>query len=459
MTKNHRFYTFFSKNAQEVNLGKKKKPNFADIMDTLERVHRFIQEHQLLEDGETVLLGLSGGSDSTALFLMLQEMGFQVICAHCNFGLRDEESHRDEAFVQQLCQRHGCELFVEHFDTRHWAQEHHQSIEMAARELRYVFFNKLAKEKGLRSICVAHHRDDNVETMLLNLVRGTGIRGLCGMQPRNGLVVRPLLCLSHKEILNYLEKKGQDYVTDSTNLLDDVARNQIRLDVLPLLQRINPAAVENMTRTMDNLLEVRKMFDYCVEEFCSAALDGPSELDCATILRAPSPLSVLHELLSPLGFNRSQIVDILHAFHSTGRSFTSSTHRVIINRNQLVIEAKSAMSEPQNLDMTPEIVPYSTDFHFDPSPSIAYFDADLLESKNIHIRPVCQGDRFHPFGMKGSKLVSDLLTDLKLSVAEKERQLLLCADETILWVIGCRSSEDYKVTEKTKRVMVFKQPY
>ena len=445
---------FFSKNAIDVDIRKKKKSNFANIMDTVSIVHKYIEEHQLLADGETVLLGLSGGSDSTALLLMLQEMRYQVICVHCNFGLRGDESNRDESFVRQLCQRNGCEILVEHFGTIAWAKEHHQSIETAARDLRYDYFDKLVKERNLRSVCVAHHRDDNVETMLLNMIRGTGIRGLCGMQPRNGYLIRPLLCLSHDDILRYLKNKRQDYVTDSSNLVNDVARNRIRLDVLPLLQKINPAAIENMSRMMSNLQEVKKMFDYCVGEFCAAALDGPSELDCATILRAPSPVSVLHELLSPLGFNRSQIVNILESFDATGRSFSSSTHRVTMNRGQLVIDVKSSEQERHDIDIRQEVIPYSADFSFDLSPSVAYFDADLLKEMSIKVRPIRQGDRFHPFGMKGTKLVSDLLTDMKLSIAEKEQQQLLCANDQIIWVIGRRSSEDYKVTEKTKNVLV-----
>ena len=436
-----------------------------------ETVKHFITNHNLLCPNSQVLVALSGGADSVCLLLMLRELGYQVEAAHCNFHLRSEESQRDEDFVRALCQRLNVTLHVQDFDTEAFARKHHISIEMAARQQRYDWFNQLLQEHNLDVICTGHHRDDNVETLLLNLVRGTGLKGLCGMQPRQGKVVRPLLCLSKADILDYLDQKGEAYVTDSSNLHDDYARNKIRLDILPLLRQINPAADENILTCIENLNEAEKMYRYCVDEFCSAALDGPSELDIATILRAPSPLSVLHELLSPFGFNRSQIKDIFSSIHTTGKYFSSPTHRLAVNRDQLLIEnngqrsmvnVQCSMVNGQRsmvngqwsmVNVQCSIEPYTPDFTFEKSADIAYYDADILEGKHLSVRPVHTGDRFSPFGMKGTKLVSDLLTDLKLSIFEKEQQQVLCADDEIIWVIGRRSSEKYKVTAATQKVL------
>ena len=419
-----------------------------------EKVQQFIDSSNLLSKNETLLVALSGGADSVCLLLMLQELGYEVECVHCNFHLRDQESMRDEAFVRSLCEHRHITLHVQDFDTNTFAQEHHLSIEMAARKQRYDCFEKLLKERHLSAVCVGHHRDDNVETLLLNLVRGTGLRGLCGIQPKQGHVVRPLLCLSKTEILDYLAAMGADYVTDSTNLHTDFARNKIRLDILPRLREINPAVDENILTCIDNMNEVQRMYQYTVDEICAAALDGPSELDIATIMRAPSPISILHELLCPLGFNRSQIKDILNSIHTTGKHFTSPTHRLVVNRDQLVISDNLATF---NAQLSSTISPNTPDFVFEKDGKHAYYDADKLEGKNLTVRKVKTGDRFRPFGMKGTKLVSDLLTDLKLSLFEKERQMVLCADDEIIWVIGRRASDSYKVTKETKRVECFTQ--
>ena len=223
------------------------------------KVETYIKKYNLLNTNDLYIIGLSGGADSVALLLMLKEGGFNVHAAHCNFLLRGAESDRDEAFCVSLCQQLGVELHRAHFYTRTYAESHHVSIEMAARELRYKWFEQLRQDIGAVGICVAHHRDDSVETVLLNLVRGTGLRGLTGIQPRNGSILRPLLCVSRAEIEAFLAEKGQEYVTDSTNLEADVQRNIIRLEVLPLLRRLNPAVAENIQRTAENLSEVHEM--------------------------------------------------------------------------------------------------------------------------------------------------------------------------------------------------------
>lgn len=433
-------------------------------MNQTETVQKYIEDHHLLTFAQRILVAVSGGADSVCLLLMLHALHYKLECAHCNFHLRSKESDRDEQFVRSLCRRLDIPLHIKSFDTLEYAKREHLSIEMAARQLRYDYFNTLLDQQHLDVVCVGHHSDDNVETLLLNLIRGTGLRGLCGIQPRQGRVIRPLLCLSHNDILNWLEQQQQTYITDSTNLRNDFARNKIRLDILPMLRQVNPAVDQNILHCIDNMNEVRRMYQYCVDEFCSACLDSAEELDIATILRAPSPLCVLHEMLAPLGFNRSQTKDILRNIHHTGCCYQSATHRLTINRSQIVItELRDETQESDSLHplfdlsvagIQSSTVPNCSTFHFFAAPEYAYFDAGQLQSKKLYLRHIQRGDRFWPFGMKGTRLVSDLLTDLKYSVFEKERQLVLCADDDIIWVVGCRSSQLFRVTETTKDVLI-----
>lgn len=405
----------------------------------------------MIAKGDVVVCGLSGGADSVCLLLQLQELGYQVVAAHCNFHLRGAESDGDEVFVRSLCEQRNVSLYVKDFDTKAYAKEHRQSIEMAARELRYAWFAELCQQVGGKCVAVAHHRDDNVETLLLNLVRGTGLKGLCGMQPRNGMIIRPLLCVSRKDIIEYLEDRGQDYRIDSTNLKSDFSRNKLRLEVLPLLRDINAAADENIATAMENLNEAEKMYRYCVEEFVSASIDGAEEVNIDMVMRAPSPLSVLHEVLSPFGFNRTQLQELLNSIRVVGKRFYSPTHCVVVDREQLVIEDfEKPLDRPV---FTQRTVVKTDDFSFDPSPNLAYFDKAKLTG-DFQVRLAEEGDRFQPLGMKGTKLVSDFLTDLKVNRTEKTRQWVLTCGNEIAWVIGRRISERFRVDEATQEVVI-----
>ena len=272
------------------------------------KVDNYIRKYKLLDFRELYLVALSGGADSVALLVMLRENGYRVHAAHCNFHLRGDESDRDEAFCVSLCERLGIELHRVHFDTRTYAELHKVSIEMAARELRYKWFEQLRADIGAAGICVAHHRDDSVETVLMNLVRGTGLRGLCGIQPRNGFVLRPLLDVSREDIEAYLAAKGQKYVTDSTNLVDDVMRNKIRLNILPILRELNPAVSENIQRTAEHLTEAQRVLDGITELYKNRKL-----LDLNELTKYSSSEYIIFEWLKYYGFNGNQIAQIMNA--------------------------------------------------------------------------------------------------------------------------------------------------
>ena len=422
------------------------------MKEALEKVRNFIVTHQLLREGARVVVGLSGGPDSVCLARMLDSLGYEVVAVHCNFHLRGEESIRDEQFVTNLCQQRGWKLYRTDFDTEAYARQQGISIEMAAREYRYDWFHQLQKEAGAEAIAVGHHQDDNVETLLLNLTRGTGIRGLCGMQPKNGEVVRPLLCLTREEILSYLQDIGQEYVTDHTNLEDEYARNKVRLDVLPLLECINQGATKNITSTMENLNEVMKVYQGAMKDAISQCVEhqenGEIFISIKTLKRLPSPISVLHEVLSPFGFNKVQIKQMLAALGESGKVFTAEGRRVLIDRQSIIVEAAQYPMPHINIEEIP-----IENLTIEKNPRYAYLDADKLHGE-LTLRTPQEGDTFAPFGMDGKrKLLSDFLTDLKLNLFEKERQPLLMDGEEIAWVVGKRSSELYRVDSQTKRVI------
>ena len=430
------------------------------------KVERYIEKHKLLKPSELYLVALSGGADSVALLLLLKNAHFNVHAAHCNFRLRGEESDRDEEFCVELCRRLGVELHRAHFDTREYAELHKVSIEMAARELRYKWFEQLRQDIGAAGICVAHHRDDSVETVLLNLVRGTGLRGLTGIQPRNGNILRPLLCVSRAEIEAFLAEKGQKYVTDSTNLEADVRRNIVRLEVLPLLRKLNPAVAENIQRTAENLVEAQQVLNVAI-----AKINGSNILNLSDIEIYDSSEYLAFEWLKKYGFSGNQVRQILEA--ETGKIISSMTgYDVLKDRGRLIVEPALEPFKPMRIPEEGTYVMGGSDAEFvgkntenktlrvrkmpvyvSKDPHIATLDATKV-SFPLTVRRVEEGDWMQPYGMKGRKLLSDLMTDLKMTVFEKRRQLVVVDSQgAIVWAIGLRIADFVAVSDATTTVV------
>jgi len=429
------------------------------------RVSDFILRHHLLAPDVLHLVALSGGADSVCLLLLLLRLGYRVEAMHCNFHLRGEESDRDEAFVESLCQDKGVPLHLAHFDTRAYADLHHVSIEMAARELRYSWFEQLRRDLGAATICVAHHSDDNVETILMNLLRGTGLRGLQGIQPRRGHIVRPLLCVSREEIEQWLHEQGQPFVTDSTNTVADVVRNKLRLDIIPRLKDVFPQANSNILSTAHLVSEALHVYDHAIgEQLRLIAGDGPS-ISIDELLHEPSPESLLFEWLSPKGFSSHTILQLSQMLPtiSSGREWSSATHTLVCHSGRLLL---SAIEEQRGPLLIPEPGTYVYDDktklrltnhegqHIErDNPNVCCADASTIAFP-LELRHIRQGDRFRPLGMKGTRLVSDFLTDLHLSIIDKRRQLVLCdAHGNIIWLIGRRMDDRFKVTKKTTKTL------
>ena len=419
------------------------------------KVCAYVKKHNLLDSNELYIVALSGGADSVALLLLLHEHGYRVHAAHCNFHLRGDESDRDEAFCVELCEHLGVELHRVHFDTQTYADLHKVSIEMAARELRYQWFEQLKKDIGAAGICVAHHRDDSVETVLLNLVRGTGLRGLCGIQPKNGVVLRPLLCVSRTEIEAFLNEKEQGYVTDSTNLEADVQRNIVRLQVLPLLQKLNPAVADNIQRTCENLMEAQNVLTGILDN-----LNKSNILELSELSQYSSSEYFVFEWLKKYGFNGSQVAQLLKA--ETGKIITSSTGcEALKDRDRIVVEESlkpmKIMRIPEEgcyrLNESCQLKVQKSAVYVSKISHIATLDAAKV-SFPLVVRRVEEGDWMQPYGMKGRKLLSDMMTDLKMNVFEKRRQLVVVdAQGNVLWLVGIRVDARVAVSASTADVV------
>ena len=486
----------------------------AIINSFVDRVRRFASVHELFVYGGKYIVALSGGADSVSLLFVLKhlehELGISVEAAHCNFHLRGAESVRDEEFCKQLCGRLDVPLHLIHFDTQAYADLHRVSIEMAARDLRYGYFENLRRDIEAQDICVAHHRDDSVETVLLNLVRGTGLRGLRGIQPRNGNIIRPLLSLSREDIVQYLDALGESYVTDSTNLHNDVKRNKIRLDVMPLLRELNPSVSQSIFESSLRVGEALKVFDEAMkrsiadvttpprgctcpkctnqpvrkctnqpllvqqsllhQQRCTLQSNHPLTISIDRLKQQPSPEYTLHEILSPRGFTSAQIDQIYGSLDScsAGKIIASDSHELAFDRGSLLVQPRTNVADAARSMRIPETGTYvfsdslkikvaAEDCGDDYVPSRAA-DCVCLDASDIKfpltLRHIEQGDRFVPFGMNGMKLVSDYLTDRKKTVFEKRAQLVVTdAQQRIVWLVGERTDNRFRITPHTQQAL------
>lgn len=439
----------------------------------LEKVFQFILEKNIPLPPSRLLVGLSGGADSVALLIAMQKLGYDVEAAHCNFHLRGDESIRDEQFSQELCKQRGIPFHVIHFDTLEYAASQRLSIEMAARELRYQWFRELIKETDSLGICVAHHMDDNAETLLLNLLRGSGLHGLTGIKANRDQIFRPLLNVSRRDIEQFLKDCQQDFVVDSTNQENHYRRNYLRNKVIPMLETINPAVVETLHQTAQRLMDTEKLNKYALEQIKQEMVkkgENGIEIDLSQLRNIPGNKSLLFDLLQPYGFTSVTIPFFFPLEkHQSGTIFEAQDYQAVFHRNQLIVCRKVKEIPATPLPYTGEILlPYGGKLMLSAlkreelasiplTPDTACADADKLVGE-LCFRSIRKGDRFTPFGMKGSRLVSDFLTDRHCSLVEKQRQLAVCDEKGIIWLVGRRPDARIAIDSTTKRVlMIHKQ--
>ena len=439
----------------------------------IHKIQTYIEANHLLTFDKPVIVGFSGGGDSVSLLHILNQLGYKCIAAHCNFHLRGNESDHDEEICREFAGKHNIIFEKVDFDTESYATEQRISIEMAARDLRYDWFETIRKKYDAQAIAVAHHRDDSNETIILNMMRGTGIRGLCGIRKKNGFIVRPLLCISKDDIARYLEDHKLPFATDSSNLSDEHTRNFIRLRLMPLMEEINPSVRETLARTAEHLSDAESIYKHTIEQAKKTLIqktnDKEFRISISDIKKQVAPKTVLYELLNPYGFTRDISEDIFNSLTGeSGKKFNApiSNFKLLKDRDFIVIykqpekTTKKYTIEENSIDC--DKLPITISFHkievdksfvIDKSPSTATFDYDKINFP-LTLRKWQSGDWFIPFGMSGRKKLSDYFSDQKFSILEKEKTLLLCCGEEIIWIIGKRIDNRFRIDNNTKCALV-----
>lgn len=433
-----------------------------------EQFLEFIREKQLFDPHQKVLLAVSGGIDSMVLLHLFEKSGFDYGIVHCNFQLRGDESEQDERFVRQQVLIHGVPSFFERFETEEFARLNGISIEMAARELRYAFFEKIRKENQYNYIATAHHQDDLIETFFLNLSRKTGIKGLTGIKEKSGYIIRPLLFAGRHEIENYARHEFIDFREDSSNQEVIYQRNFLRHKIIPLFTEMNPASRKNILATIENLKDAETIYSRFYEAEKQKVTENTADsliIDIKKLKKSAHSKIVLLEILSSFNFNPSVTDEIFQSLESeSGKQFLSKTHRLIKDREKLfiseVIEKENRIyyieatdtKLPEPFELAIEKLP-GKDFKIRKEKNIACLDFEKLEFPLL-IRKWQPGDYFQPLGMTGFKKVSDFFIDEKIPLHEKENTWLLCSGNKIVWIMGHRIDNRFKI--KTETPAVFK---
>jgi tRNA(Ile)-lysidine synthase len=430
------------------------------------RFRQFIEKEKLFDEGLTVLLAVSGGVDSVVMARLFARAGFHFSIAHCNFQLRSGEADADELFVQQLAQQLGVPFHSTRFDTLLHAERQQVSIQMTARDLRYAWFNSIAKEHAYQYIATAHHKNDSVETIILNLVKGAVLDGLLGIPVKNGNIIRPILWAEKKEIAAYAEREDISYREDASNASDKYQRNLIRNQVIPLLENLNPDVIRSMASAIGPRMEIDALF----KKACWNKWDEiTTEKDNYTSIEISSFIGIgpamMYEWFRLYGFTAEQINSLKEClFTSESKQFMSSTHRILKERTELILEPLQAIRE-DNYFITPQTKELECgsfrlnikeiniqDIGDLKNPLVACLDADKI-SFPLELRLWKHGDSFQPYGMRGRKLVSDYLTDIKASQKEKENQYVLLSCGRIAWLVGRRIDDYFKIDGNTSRAL------
>ncbi len=443
----------------------------------IDQFQAYINRYNLLTEGDKVILALSGGIDSMVLADLLLKAKVEFVAAHCNFHLRGHESDGDDWFVRKFAENHGIQCFVKHFETEKYAANHGISIEMAARDLRYAWFEQLRQQLGYDKIAVAHHADDQAETFFINLLRGAGLNGLKGMKPQNGVIIRPLLWVSREQIRKYAVENHIVWREDHTNVESVYLRNRIRNQLLPVFDELQPKARQGLYKSLEHLSAENELYRTLLKEKLAQIVERDGDvqrLPYSKIIKAevPEPVEgpassfqLLFEWLRQYGFNTDQCHFIYDAIGTgIGNQYCSPTHCVVIGRDDLQLsEIKEKTDDEIQIQIGEEEIlspihlrfsklEKTADFIINKSSDVAQLDSDKLRFP-LALRHWRHGDRFCPLGMKGSKLLSDFFADQKFTEYQKQNVwLLVSADGEILWVVGYRIDDRFKIVNDTKTV-------
>ncbi|WP_207535450.1 tRNA lysidine(34) synthetase TilS [Desertivirga arenae] len=439
-----------------------------------ERFLTFIQQQQLYNTDKKVLLAVSGGRDSVLMVKLFNAASLSFGIAHCNFGLRGSESEGDEVFVRELALEMGVSFFSVRFDTQKYATDRKVSIQMAARDLRYHWLEKIREENDFEAIALAHHASDVTETILLNLTRGTGIAGMHGIKVKRNNLIRPMLFLKREEVDEIVGSETIVYREDSSNLSAKYARNKIRLEVIPKLKELNPALDETFEKNSRRFGQLEEFLNIQVSGLRNGLFkklpEGLIEIELQK-LKELQPLELLlFELFKPFNFSEAVLADLVGTWRGEpGKVYESTSHLIVLDRNKLILEERLCKESEEVIwhcdrrqleylgrQYTSETVG-SENLSIERSREKAFFDENLLQYP-LKLRLWEEGDYFYPFGMKGKKKLSDYLREMKVPLTQKGKiPLLVNGNGDILWVIGYRTDERYKVGPQTKKISIFKQ--
>ena len=436
-----------------------------------ENFKRYIAANDMLEPSDRILLAVSGGVDSMVLMSLFYQSGYHIGVAHCNFGLRGEESDEDEELVARVAASYGVKIYNKRFDTVGEMERTGESMEMAARRLRYEWFDQLSAEHGYTAIAIAHHVDDSIETFFINLLRGTGLRGLTGITRQRGNIIRPLLFAERKEILEYAILHKIPFREDSSNRSKKYLRNKIRLGLIPMVREINPRFTSMMRGNLYRLADAQRFIEAGIVKIKEQILESNNGIDRihTSLIEPHFPKEfVIYEILNSMYGFKGDIVDELYkalTTGATGKRFYAREHVACIDRTDIVISAiptddscemkveKSAIrSYCGNSVLYYEHTDIDNISEYNTPQEVALLDEDKLVYP-LTLRRWQEGDSFIPFGMIGRKKVSDLLTDRKMSVIEKSRQFVLLSGEDVVWVVGCRIDDRYRITDRTENIL------
>lgn len=434
----------------------------------------FVEQNQLFGREDNILLAISGGRDSVLMAHLFRAAGFRFALAHVNFQLRGAESDEDEVFCHDLAEQLEVPFFVERFDTKTYADHHHLSIQMAARHLRYHWLEQVRLNHAFDYIATAHHQNDSAETVLLNLVRGTGVSGLHGILPKREQLIRPLLCFTREEIASAVEEAQLPFREDSSNLSTKYARNKLRLEVIPKLKELNPSLEQTFAANQRRMADLEELLHLRVEELRPALMqESPNGEIILSLpqLKALRPVrTLLFELFRPYGFTETVLDDLMASWDGQpGKIFCSATHQIVLDREKLILTAlpTGAIAEVQleagqkHLSWAGEVFAAGAlpieGFKLQTDASKAQLDADKLRFP-LTLRSWKTGDVFQPLGMSGQKKLSDYFIEHKIPLHRKKQiGILQNGNGDIVWVVGMRIDERYKVSENTKKVFIFEQ--
>jgi tRNA(Ile)-lysidine synthase len=427
----------------------------------------YISEKKLCTPKDKILLTISGGMDSMVMLHLFRECGFNISVAHVNFQLRAEESNGDELFVKNYCENFSIPLFTKRFDTTEFALEKSLSTQMAARELRYTWFNELADEHNFNLIATAHHLNDSIETVLLNFTRGSGLEGYDGIEPKNRKIIRPLLFATRQQIESYAKENKISWREDSSNASDDYQRNFIRHKIIPLLKELNPSLENSFTDSVNKVSGANELKSLGIlhwrEKFHTDKGDQ-FHFSKKGLAESLNPEGLLWNLIKSFGFNLDQCRQVKIALGGqSGKKFYSQQFELVIDREYLIISKQENELPEIRIDkgsIDAHLGKYSlrisepTQAKFSDENSIALLDADKLQFP-LTWRKWKVGDYFHPLGMTHKKKVSDFLIDQKISVADKETITVLQSAKEIIWVVGHRIDDNYKITNTSRQMIKF----